>query len=117
MVTTTREDVRTGFCAAILLGIGDDDSVDCVAERDFGTEDQARRWIEQTLPAAAMPDWVHQRRHGTAGVFLFGAYQEGVRIHEDGVSYWVPFPDDAEERTADLVGGTVRWWPAGRKRW
>ena len=116
MVMTMREDVRTGFNAAILLGIGDDDNVGCVAEQDFDAEDQARRWIEQTLPTATMPDWVHRRPHGAAGAFLFGIYQQGVRVHEGDVSFWEPVPEDADERTADLSGGTVRWWRISRKQ-
>lgn len=116
MAMTTSNDVRTGFSAAILLGIGDDDNVACVAEQDFDTEDQARRWIEQTLPTATMPDWVYRRPHGAAGAFLFAIYQEGIRVHEGDVSCWEPFPEDAEERTADLFDGTVRWWPISRKR-
>ncbi|WP_414943186.1 hypothetical protein [Amycolatopsis sp. cmx-11-32] len=116
MVMTTHEDVHTGFSAAILVGIGDDDNVDCVAEQDFDTEDQARRWIEQTLPIAALPGWVHERPHGAAGAFLFGTYQQGFRVHEGEISRWEPFPEDAEERTADLLDGTVRWWPISRKR-
>lgn len=116
MVSTVHKEARTGFSAAILLGIGDDDNVGCVAEQDFDTEDQARRWIDQTLPATPMPDWVHRRPHGAAGAFLFGIYQEGVRVHEGDSSYWEPVSEDTEEHTADLVNGTVRWWPTGRKR-
>jgi hypothetical protein len=114
MGTATNAEVRTGFGAAIMLGIGDDDNVACVAEHDAATEEDARRWIEQTLPAAAMPDWVHRRPHGTAGAFLFAIYTEGVRVHDDqGGSRWEEgYPDDdAPEHTADLVDGAVRWWP------
>lgn len=112
MSAATYTEVRTGFSAAILLGIGDDDNVACVAEHDTVTEDDARRWIEQTLPTAAMPDWVHGRPHGAAGAFLFAVYTEGMRVHDgqDG-SHWETYPDDAPEHTADLVDGAVRWSP------
>jgi hypothetical protein len=110
--TATNTEVRTGFGAAILLGIGDDDNVACVAEHDATTEDEARWWIEQNLPTAAMPDWVHRRPHGTAGAFLFAVYTEGVRVQDGpGESRWENYPDDAPEQTADLIEGAVRWWP------
>lgn len=110
--TATTTEVRTGFGAAILLGIGDDDNIACVAEHDAATEDEARRWIEQTLPTTAMPDWVHERPHGTAGAFLFGVYTEGIRVHDGpGESRWENYPDNAPEHTADLIDGAVSWWP------
>lgn len=117
MSTATTAEVRTGFGAAIMLGIGDDDNVACVAEHDAATEDDARRWIEQTLPTSTLPDWVHQRPHGTAGAFLFAVYTEGVRVQDGhGKSHWETYPDDAPERIADLVDGAVRWWPSEATR-
>ncbi|MEU0511254.1 hypothetical protein ACWEKJ_30390 [Amycolatopsis thermoflava] len=104
--------LRARFSAAIMLGIGDDDAVDCVVEQDFRTEQEARRWIEQTLPVARMPEWVYRRPHGAAGAFLFAIYREGFRVHDDdGGSHWEEYPNDAPERTADLVDGVVIWWP------
>ncbi|MFE5566616.1 hypothetical protein ACFQ68_16640 [Amycolatopsis japonica] len=99
------------FGAAIMVGIGDDDIVDCVAEYDAATEDEARRWIERTLPAASMPDWVYQRPHGAAGVFLFGSYCVGVRVQDgEGASHWEKGSFDDPEHVADFIDGQLRWW-------
>ncbi|WP_431910865.1 hypothetical protein [Amycolatopsis thermoflava] len=109
--------LQARFSAAIMLGIGDDDAVECVVEQDFMTEQKARQWIEQTLPATRMPDWVYRRPHGAAGAFLFAIYREGFRVHDDdGVSHWEEYPDDAPEHTADLVDGLVTWWPRAESR-
>ncbi|EWM19645.1 hypothetical protein KUTG_09949 [Kutzneria sp. 744] len=95
------------FRPAILLGIGDDDTVEAVAEDEFDNEQAARTWVEQHLPHATFPEWVARRRHGTAGAFLFGQVQRGYYSGESDEDW--ELDHDAPSWDADLVDGVVRW--------
>lgn len=93
--------------AAIVLGIGDNDTVGVVTETDHADEQTARAWIEQQLPHAVFPEWVTRRRHGTAGAFMFGQIERGYYTgpNEDD---WQPALDD-RLWDADLIHGVVHW--------
>jgi len=100
----------TAFLATIGVGIGDDDTADTVAEKEFSSPTDARSWIEHELPVASFPAWVSQRPRGSAGVFLFGAVQRGDYVPEvDGGIVWQPDENSADDLEAYLVGGQVRW--------
>lgn len=95
--------------SAILVGIGDDDTVDQVAEAEFDSEQAARAWVDEHLPHAALPAWVARRPHGTAGAFLFGQVQRGYYSGETDEDW--ELDHDAPGWDADLVGDVVRWRP------
>ncbi len=94
----------------IMVGIGDDDTADCVAEDEFDSEQAARAWVEHQLPVAQLPDWVLDRPHGGAGAFLYGSITRGIYTHQgrSGVA-WEPDADDPVDLDADLIEGDVRW--------
>jgi hypothetical protein len=93
--------------SAILLGIGDDDTVEAVAESEHDSEQAARAWVEEHLPDASFPEWVARRRHGTAGAFLFGQVQRGYYSGENDDDW--ELDHDASGWDADLVDGVIRW--------
>jgi hypothetical protein len=93
--------------SAILLGIGDDDTVDAVAESKHDSEQTARTWVEQHLPHARFPEWVAHRRHGTAGAFLFGQVER--RYYSGGSDQDWELDRDAPGWDADLVQGVIGW--------
>ncbi|MGW4527868.1 hypothetical protein [Amycolatopsis sp. NPDC004378] len=93
--------------AAILLGIGDDDTIGSVAESEHDSELAARAWVEHHLPDARFPEWVARRRHGTAGAFLFGQVERGYYSGESDDDW--ELDHDAPGWDADLVHGVIRW--------
>ncbi|GAA3436954.1 hypothetical protein ACFFS4_13760 [Kutzneria kofuensis] len=100
----------TAFLATIGVGIGDDDTADTVAEKEFSSSRDAQTWIEQELPVAEFPTWVVQRPRGAAGAFLFGAVQRGRYEPEAcGCVVWQAEEGSADDVEAYLVEGQVRW--------
>jgi len=95
--------------SAILVGIGDDDTVDQVAEAEFDSEQAARTWVEQQLPNAELPDWVARRPHGAAGAFLYGSIERGYYSGEHDEDW--ELDHDTPGWDADLVRGVIRWRP------
>jgi hypothetical protein len=93
--------------SAILLGIGDDDTIDEVAGAEHDSEQTARAWVEERLPYASFPEWVAHRRHGTAGAFLFGQVQRGYYSGESDDDW--ELDHDAPGWDADLVRGVIHW--------
>lgn len=100
------------FRASIAVGIGDDDTVDVVAESEHDSESDARAWVERELPHAQFPEWVARRRHGVAGAFLFGQIEQGWRVQD--AEHGVLFEPDVDTSgwDADLVDGALRWRPS-----
>lgn len=94
--------------AGIVLGIGDDDTVDGIAESEHETEQAAKAWVERELPRAVFPEWVLRREHGSAGAFLFGSVDRGYFTPYEQTTTWEP-DDDAPNWDADLVAGEVHW--------
>ena len=100
----------TAFLATIGVGIGDDDTADTVAEREFPSSHDARSWIGQELPAAEFPMWVAKRSRGTAGAFLFGSVQRGhYAPMADGGIAWQAEGNSTDDAEAYLVDGQVQW--------
>ncbi|WP_409495984.1 inositol monophosphatase family protein [Amycolatopsis sp. cmx-11-12] len=99
----------TTFKATIGIGIGDDDTVDAITEVEFFTSDEARSWIEQTLPETEFPEWVKQRPFGPAGAFILGSIQQGSYVAVPDDVAWVPKDSTAEDLDAVLAEGRVRW--------
>ncbi|MEV6602781.1 hypothetical protein [Kutzneria sp. NPDC051319] len=95
--------------AAIGLGIGDDDTVDGVAETEHVDLVAARAWVERVLPVAEFPVWVHGRPHGTAGAFLYGTVGRGWYARQDDGSLEFEPDPDGPVWDADLIDGTLRW--------
>jgi len=108
--STKHEVGATTFKATVGIGIGDDDTVDTITEAEFLTANEARSWIEQTLPETEFPEWVKQRPFGPAGAFVLGSIQHGsyVAVPDDDVA-WVPMDSTSEDLDAVLAEGRVRW--------
>lgn len=93
--------------ASIMLGIGDDDTIECVDESEYLNERDARSWVERRLPDAELPEWAGRRRHGAAGAFLHGQVECGYYAgHEE--NDWEPDPD-VKSWDADLHEGGIQW--------
>lgn len=100
----------TAFLATIGVGIGDDDTADTLAEREFSSSRDAQTWIERELPLAEFPAWVVQRPRGAAGAFLFGAVQRGrYAMEAKGCIAWQADEGSVDDVEAYLVEGQVRW--------
>jgi hypothetical protein len=100
----------TAFLATIGVGVGDDDTADTLAEREFSSSPDARTWIERKLPVAEFPAWVLQRPRGAVGAFLFGAVQRGrYAMDANGCVAWQAEEGSADDVEASLVEGQVRW--------
>lgn len=100
----------TAFLATIGVGIGDDDTADTLAEKEFSSSRDAQNWIERELPMAEFPAWVVQRPRGAAGAFLFGAVQRGRYEPEpNGGVAWQAEEGSMDGVEAYLVEGQVRW--------
>lgn len=100
----------TAFLATIGVGVGDDDTADTLAEREFSSSRDAQTWIERELPVAEFPAWVVQRPRGAAGAFLFGAVQRGRYEPEaNGCVAWQAEEGSVDDVEAYLVEGQVRW--------
>ncbi|GLZ30899.1 hypothetical protein Lesp02_30880 [Lentzea sp. NBRC 105346] len=99
------------FCATIGVGIGDDDTVDTIVDGRFDTANEARLWIEQTLPKTPFPDWVMHRPFGSAGAFLLGSIQAGSYVSgPDGTNtVWLASENAGVDVDAVLVDGRVQW--------
>jgi hypothetical protein len=98
---------EVSFLAAIVLGIGDDDTVAVVSESEYASEEAARAWIERQLPGAGFPEWVTRRRHGSADAFLCGQVERGY-YSGHGENDWEPGADDFCW-DADIVDGAICW--------
>jgi hypothetical protein len=114
-VSRNQEAADGGHCvgdltyrAYILLGIGNDDGIETLAESEHGSEQLARAWVEHVLPRTAFPEWVSTRRHGLAGAFLYGGLLWGRYIPDDSDVTWEPDPDQPCI-DADIVNGTLVW--------
>jgi hypothetical protein len=55
---------------------------------------------------AQFPEWVHGRRHGAAGAYLFGYVMKGYYTPDGGWETDVAAPS----RDAVLVDGAIRWY-------
>ncbi|MDX8036926.1 inositol monophosphatase family protein [Lentzea sp. BCCO 10_0856] len=100
----------TAFLATIGVGIGDDDTADTVAEKEFSSSRDAQTWIERELPAAEFPAWVVRRPRGAAGAFLFGAVQRGrYDMEANGCVAWQMEERSVDDVEAYLVEGQVQW--------
>ncbi|MER6759998.1 MULTISPECIES: inositol monophosphatase family protein [Amycolatopsis] len=100
----------TAFLATVGVGIGDDDTADTIAEREFPSSRDARSWLEQELPAAEFPPWVARRSRGTAGAYLFGAVQRGHYVRTVGGRIaWQAGESSTDDAEAYLVDGQVQW--------
>jgi hypothetical protein len=95
--------------AAIGLGIGDDDTVEGVAESEPSDLTEARAWVERVLPMTEFPAWVHNRPHGTAGAFLYGTVGQGWYARQDDGSLEFEPDPDGQVWDADLIDGVLRW--------
>ena len=98
---------EVAFHAAIVLGIGDDDTIAVVSDAEHTNLPAARVWAEHQLPRAAFPEWVTRRRHGVAGAFLHGQIERGYYTGP-GDDEWEPDPD-APLWDLDLIDGAPRW--------
>lgn len=98
---------QVGYLAAIGVGVGDDDTVDAVAEVECATVEEAMAWVERELLAARLPDWALQRPDGPAGVFLYGCVTRGHYTADDPPQ-WEP-DGSGVAADGDLSAGRVRW--------
>ena len=95
--------------AAIGLGIGDDDTVDGVAEAEPSDLAEARAWVERVLPMTELAVWVYDWPHGTAGAFLYGTVGKGWYARQDDGSLEFKPDPDGPVWDADLIDGTLQW--------
>jgi hypothetical protein len=77
------------------VGVGNDDTMDQVAEAEFDTAEETRAWVERELPRAQLPKWAHRRPHGPNGAFLYraigrGWYTGGGRGSPLTPAIWMP---------------------------
>jgi hypothetical protein len=100
---------EVAWLAAIGVGIGDDDTIDGVAETEHADLAAARAWVEQVLPTTEFPAWVHNRPHGTAGAFLYGTVGQGWYARQDDGSIECEPDPDGPVWDADLIDGVLRW--------